>query len=171
MSYHVSCSIGTGSSFPWVKRSGCEGDHSLPKNVSCTGQSSVDIRPKKLSMHDSVALSGKLEAREAEEEIMLDAIIPLYRTTNTAVTPTPIYLISRISCPDVPLNSCQQVDCGLPRSSVSTHTGVKGDCVVASTYGCIGWSNVATPSPDRNSPYAASKHTHTAIYLERQEIE
>jgi len=85
-------------------------------------------------------------------------------TTNMAVTSTLIYLISCISCPDVPLNSCQQVDCGLPRSPVSTHTGVKGDCVVASTYGHIGWSSVATPSTDRNSASAASKHTYSNTF-------
>lgn len=38
-------------------------------------------------MHDSVALYGKLEARKAEEQIMLDAIIPLYHQYGSHVNP------------------------------------------------------------------------------------
>jgi len=112
-------------------------------------------------MHDSVAFIWQARSKKCRGGAnYVRCYHSLVRTTNMAVTPTPIYSISRISCPDVPLNSCQQVDCGLPRRPVSTHTGVKDDCVVASTYGHIGWSSVATPSPDRNSA-SASKHTYS----------
>jgi len=38
-------------------------------------------------MHDSVALSGELEARKAEEQITLDAIIPLHHQYGGHVNP------------------------------------------------------------------------------------
>ena len=42
---------------------------------------------KKLSKHDSVALSGELEARKAKGQIMLDVIMPLYHQYGGHVNP------------------------------------------------------------------------------------
>ena len=120
-------------------------------------QSSGRYSTKKVSRHDSLALSGELEARKAEEQIMLDAIIPLYHQYGGHVNPDLVNF--SISCPDVPLVSCQQVDCGLPRSPFQPIPESRATVLwLARTDTSAG--AVATPSPDRNSASVASKHTY-----------